>query len=56
MNKKLKEEVIECNSTIDSIKRELRECNYNLQLLKDKERYNTNNDSMELLKNKALLS
>ena len=53
--KKLKEEVIECNSTIDSIKRELRECNYNLQLLKDKERYNTNNDSMELLKNKAII-
>ena len=53
--KKLKEEVIECNSTIDSIKRELRECNYNLQLLKDKERYNTNNDTMELLKNKAII-
>jgi hypothetical protein len=53
--KKLKEEMYESNSIIDSLKRELRECNYNLQLMKDKERHIKDTDNMELLKNKAII-
>ena len=53
--KKMKEDIYECNNTIDSLKRELRECNYNLQIMKDKERHIKDADNMELLKNKAII-